>query len=348
MPRRSSCVHRSIPAVLLVPALAMAQAPGNAACPHFELSAVPGRLDSPLLRETSGLVAGRRSPGVLWIHNDSGDSTRFFAINQQGELLAEFDLQGPDIEAKDWEDIAIGPGRSADASYLYLGDIGDNATRRTTIDVYRVLEPSVDTTARRKKVAIDRGQVERITLQYPGSKPHNAETLLVDPVDGALYVVTKDLDSGRVFRASAEMLKDHAHLTLAQVAAVNPRRFDIRVTGLTGGDISADGAWIILRNRTEGFLWPRKPGTSLAATLSANPEAPCLISVGDGETLGLLPDGSAYFTIQEGVGRPVFRFDRETPAPPRPRRPTREPPDIDFVLPIAIGQMRTDYFDRQR
>ena len=46
-----------------------------------------GAVQSDLITEASGIVAGRRSPGVLWVHNDSGDAPRIYAIDEKANLL---------------------------------------------------------------------------------------------------------------------------------------------------------------------------------------------------------------------------------------------------------------------
>ena len=71
------------------------------------------------LREASGLVASRSHPGVLWAHNDSGDDPRLYALTTSGRHLGVFTLDG--AEARDWEDLAIGPGPEPGVDYLYAG-----------------------------------------------------------------------------------------------------------------------------------------------------------------------------------------------------------------------------------
>ena len=97
----------------------------------------PGRragiVRSELIREASGIVASRRNPGVLWVHNDSGDMARVFAITASGEFLGVCNIAG--ATARDWEDIAIGPGPDPDQHYLYLGDIGDNQAKYPDVTV---------------------------------------------------------------------------------------------------------------------------------------------------------------------------------------------------------------------
>ncbi len=97
---------------------------------HWRLSEIQDRK----IRESSGLARSRTYQGVYWTHNDSGDTARFFAINDSGSLLAEFTVTG--AGQIDWEDIAID-----DAGFLYLGDFGNNGNDRDDLVVYRVAEP---------------------------------------------------------------------------------------------------------------------------------------------------------------------------------------------------------------
>src|SRR6476660_5572829 len=97
----------------------------EAACAHTLTASTVGTIASNALAETSGIAASRRASGVWWVHNDSGDRARVFAIGNDGRDLGEFDLAG--AAAVDWEDIAVGPGPSAGTSSLYLADIGDKA-----------------------------------------------------------------------------------------------------------------------------------------------------------------------------------------------------------------------------
>jgi len=44
--------------------------------------------------ELSGLIVSRRQPGILYVHNDSGDSSRFFAIGTDASLKEIFYFKG--------------------------------------------------------------------------------------------------------------------------------------------------------------------------------------------------------------------------------------------------------------
>jgi hypothetical protein len=73
-------------------------------------------------------------------------------------------------------------------------------------------------------------RVERIVLNYP-DRTQDAETLLVDPVDGGIYIITKW--GGLMYRASDDGM-------LLQVAKLPW----VGIT--TGGDISQNGKRIIV------------------------------------------------------------------------------------------------------
>ena len=55
-----------------------------------------GEFTSPKITECSGLAVSRKNPGVLWVHNDSGDSARLFAVKEDGTLLGVFRLAQAD------------------------------------------------------------------------------------------------------------------------------------------------------------------------------------------------------------------------------------------------------------
>ena len=77
-------------------------------------------------------------------------------------------------------------------SYLYIGDIGDNNGTRSEVVVYRVAEPTLTTASAKltKKRPEATESAEAIRLRYPDGK-YDAETLLVHPASGNIYIVTK-------------------------------------------------------------------------------------------------------------------------------------------------------------
>lgn len=282
--------------------------------------------------EASGIAASRLDDNVLWLHNDSGDTARFFAIDREGFHHARYVLPG--AEAIDWEDMAAGPGPDGNTPYLYFADIGDNASQRPEVFVYRLPEPSValqiDTPTDNQVVDFD-----KLTLRYP-DHPHDAETLLVDPVTGDLLIVTKELQTGVsfVFRAAAPIAAE-APITLEQVGQIDFKSLPSALTppagapplvanlGFlpTGGDISSDGSLIIVRTYGTIWIWERPDGSSVAAAFAGAPvELPSELEP-QGEAIAFDANGGGYVTVSEGSFPPLRHFVAqrgaacETPTP---------------------------------
>lgn len=93
------------------------------------------KLESKDINEMSGIAASRRFKGVYWVHNDSGDEARFFAIDRMGKSIGRasgFELPG--ASNLDWEDVAV------DGDTIYLADTGNNLNFRKSLTVYAVKE----------------------------------------------------------------------------------------------------------------------------------------------------------------------------------------------------------------
>ena len=184
------------------------------------------------LPEGSGVAASRRTPGVFWAHNDSGDPV-LFALDSQGAVKGRVRVSGAQVD--DWEDIAV--GACPQGTCLYVGDIGDNNGRRKHVTIYRVPEPSPGDSAT--------ANAEAFQASYPGG-PHDAESLFVT-ADSRVFIVTKgspgvvalyrfpsELASGRVMQL--ERVGE-------PVAGENVKPEDRP----TAADISPDGRWIAIR-----------------------------------------------------------------------------------------------------
>ncbi len=273
-------------------------------CRAFLAGAALGALKGDKLGEISGLADSRRNPGVLWLHNDSGDKARIFAVNLAGALLSELALPG--VQAIDWEDIAVGPGPQPGKTYLYLGDIGDNLANRKTIQVYRAAEPLVDPGL--PGASQNLTGIEKLELRYPDGA-HDAESLLVDPWSGDLMLLTKDEDGKSKLYLAKAPLQAGTVVDLVKAGKLEFGKGVLPGDALaTAGDISADGLSIGLRSRDTAFEWRRLPGESVAMTLLA---APCVVALAQedqGEAFGYAADGTGFHTVGEGKGSKMLFY----------------------------------------
>ena len=214
--------------------------------------------------------------------------------------LGQYGLAG--ASAVDWEDIAVGPGPVAGKSYLYVGDIGDNAKARTAIQVYRVREPTVVLTPVAPPPQTLTG-VAKLTFVYPDG-PHNAEALLVDPSSGELFIVTKEpLGTAQVFRTPANLTVGST-TTLASVATVS-----LGIGGaVTGADVTPAGDVVGLRTYFSVVLFPRLAGSPLAQAFTQPSCQGATRASHRGRPSGSRADGRGYITASEGVSPPLHRF----------------------------------------
>jgi hypothetical protein len=243
------------------------------------------------LTELSGLAASRTNANVLYAHNDSGDSARFFAIGFDGSTLGELRLK--DADAVDWEDIAVGP--CPQGSCVYLGDIGDNDRNRDSYAVFRVAEPVIDVAQPAAKQSL---AWEQFSFHYPNHARYNAETLLVHPQTGDLYVVTKrdGAEESHVFRFP-QPLYTTGEVELIPVADLPVPKED--EMPLTGGDIHPSGTALLLRTRDRLYLASVPSGQPFEAAFTASWEKIWAADEPQGEAVAWLPSGTAYVTASE-------------------------------------------------
>ncbi len=253
-------------------------------CAAYQPAEEVGRVASPRLSEISG-AAGGAEPETVWVHNDSGDGPRIYALGLGGDLLATIRLRP--AQADDWEDMAV--GLSADGTTnLYVGDIGDRGDPRRRIDIYRLALPA----ARDGEAPVD-----RMVVEYPDG-PHDAEALLADGDD--LYIVTKSLTGRAAVYATGPFVP-------GERVASTVGELDLGLgSPVTAGDLSADGSLVALRSYRAVWMWQRAAGRSVAETLQGEP---CRLSVsgeGQGEALAFL--GRDFVTLSEGDASPIHLY----------------------------------------
>lgn len=265
---------------------------------------VAGTLGDPAITESSGLVASARNPGLLWTHNDSGGGPVLYCLGPTGSSCGTWTVTA--AAARDWEDIAAGPGPEPGVPYLYVGDIGDNEGALAEIRVWRVPEP---------EVAADDGAAtepaEAIRLRYPDG-PHDAEALLVNPASGDLYVITKDRSAAGVYKAPAP-LDPATAVTMERVAvlAVGRSNVDPRSSFVTGADITADASRVILATYGAGYELVLPPTAAAFDEIWAAPLTPVPLGPrAQGEAVAYRSDGRALYATSEGASTPFHVTER--------------------------------------
>jgi hypothetical protein len=251
-----------------------------------QLSEIPSALP-----ELSGLATSQLHPGILYTHNDSGDTARFFAINQKAEVNAEIHLSG--VTATDWEDINVGPCPSG--SCVYVGDTGDNKLERNQLVIYRVPEPDPLPT----DGSIISVTPESFPFIYPDGR-HNAETILVHPITGQIFIVIKETGIPATVYEMPLPLQPDVQVTLTLVTSLAIPPADGIVTD---GSFHPCGDRLLIRTTSTTGLYEmtRAPGDSMASLFGAPPVMVPVAVETQGEAVSYAQDGRSYFTSGETV-----------------------------------------------
>ena len=182
------------------------------------------------ITESSGLAASHLHPGVYWTHNDSNDGPYIYAVDSStGRTVATVTFSGVG-KPRDVEAISIGPHNE-----IYVGDIGDNLDGTWPyVWIYKLPEPKV-----LKNQTI---RATQYVVKYSDGA-RNAESLIVHPKTGRVYIIDKKEDGGHLFEGPATLsssgtnyFKPIAAVDLwATDAAFSPNGQQLAVRGYLGG-----------------------------------------------------------------------------------------------------------------
>jgi hypothetical protein len=244
--------------------------------------------------ESSGLGASRRVRGSYFTHNDSGDVARFFRFDAKGEVTGVYLLEG--VKAVDWEDMEV--ATVSGKTYVYLADVGDNGRVREEIFVHRVREPEAD---------LGNGVLrsETYRLKYPDRK-NDCEAFLVDPKSGSLILVTKARDGKTsVYSTPAPVAGSQSTMKLI----VDDLKINTGQLGgnlITGGSVSPDGKWVILKTYAGGYLY--SAGENFESWVKSTPIPVQFPLEKQGEAVCFALDNRTLISSSEGNPCPIQTF----------------------------------------
>ena len=231
------------------PAPTPVSSPRASTAPGVTLRTVP--LAPGVNDEASGVAFATTAPGLLFLVDDGTGTADLAVVDEQGALVTRVDLDG--MSAGNAEALSAGPCGAAvprpdggtGGTCLYVGDIGDNAQRRTDVVVYRAAEPDLSAGATGRPlpdpitVAADEWH-----YSYP-DRAQNAESMMVAP-DGSIIIVTKPRngDPHRMYRGrpgggSLEFVREFT-------VPGSPRPLRTILTGNVATDLSATPGRVLL------------------------------------------------------------------------------------------------------
>jgi predicted esterase len=271
-----------------------------------------GVVRSRALSEVSGLALAKNEALRLWAHNDSGDAARLFLISSAGELLMEVELEG--ASHTDWEDMCA--FEQEGKRYLLVGDIGDNAARRSECQLYLLSEPEFESQADSQSRAPKKEKVaaRKVSFQFEDG-PRNCESLGFDSTSNSLLLVEKLLGSAAE-GTNAGVYQLNLGKQLGEKSAsdseplVAKRIGELPWRNVTGLDLSDDGRRLFVRTYFEGYLLERDAAHSWQQRLEQPlPKAIRLPVEAQGEAVCLTSDASAVVLTSEFTFQPIWKLE---------------------------------------
>ncbi|QRO01087.1 cell wall anchor protein [Archangium violaceum] len=253
-----------------------------------------GTVASTAIVEPSGLAASRVTPGVLYVHNE--DTTAVVAIStSNASTVGSFTVAN--VTPADWEDIATGPCPAGQC--IYMGDIGrisaNFPTPPSTFAVYRMKEPDIAGGQTSGTLT-----AEQFPFKYPDT-PQNAESIMVHPTTGDIYVITKD-GSGlsKVYKFPQPLPAPGTMSTLLFVANLQlPTNGDTNFASATAAAIHPCANRFLLRTYRKVYEYRAPAGGAFETAFAATPVSLTDTVEGQGEAIEYEANGAGYFTMSE-------------------------------------------------
>ncbi len=267
-----------------------------------------GLVTAAAVDEISGLAASRQHPGILWVHNDSGNPAELYALDESAELRATLQIEG--ARNIDWEDLAL--FEDGGRHWLLIADTGDNGGLRHEAQLHFVAEP--------ESIA-DGTSVAARTLRF--SWPNGArdcEAMAVDVGERAIYLISKkrvppelyrlpldaDSSAGPVVAERVGQLQ-HISQPSARDLARNPvyGRYRAQITAM---DISRDGRQMAVLNYLQARIYARRQGESWTEAIARKPRDLPFPWTAQAEAIGFAADGRSLWLGSEILPAPLLQI----------------------------------------
>lgn len=273
-------------------------------CVRYAAPVDTGLLPGFELIEVSGIAASRQTPGVFWMHNDSGHPPILQAFLADGRRRAQIPL---DPGLRDLEDVAVARCPTSERSCIWVADSGDNLRARDEIRILAVPEPPLPGEADRGELAVD--GIVTLRRRYPDG-PHDVEALVVAPGGDRLWLFTKTEDEPTLIFTSDTVDPSAVLLEAGQFDAPGVAVPMGRM--VTGADLHPDGDRLAIRVYTGSYeYWLDERGIAGIGDLPARQVALGPLSEPQGEAIAYGADGRSLWTVSEsGAGnQPIHRYD---------------------------------------
>lgn len=273
------------------------------------------RIQDKRLDEISGMACSTRLPGVLWVHNDSGDDPRLFAVGPDGETMGILEITN--ARARDWEDMTR--FELEGEPWLLIADVGDNDAVRHDITIYLLPEPDPREFETQSTLRVRATSVLRYHYE---NGPRDCEGVAVDVPNRQILLISKRTSPPVLYTLPLDLARDDddAPLTARKstplVGIKPPTPAEAAIAGrlgkhrswVTAFDISDDNRSAAVLTYGNVYLYHREDGQSWIEVLGGEPERLPVKGLPQAESLCFDEGGATLLLTTEDKRPPLQRY----------------------------------------
>jgi hypothetical protein len=206
-----------------------------------------GWIRSALVKECSGITKSRSQKDVFWVHNDSNNDSRIFAVRENGLPAGAYPSSEKGVRVTnalnfDWEDVT-----SDDLGRLIIADTGNNIPLRSVLTLYRVDPPDPVS-------GEDQTRAEKMLLYFPDHliPAYNCEAVFW--AAGSIYLLTKTRGGAHTGLYTAGPFEHGKIVPLNKICSFD---FDAPVTS---AETSPDRRKLAVLTYKSVWLFEKSPG----------------------------------------------------------------------------------------
>jgi hypothetical protein len=229
---------------------------------------------------------------LVYTMNDEDGSPQIFAVEvATGKTIGTADLNPALPSNADPESIRL----DVKTGILYLADIGDNDANRPTF-------PTTGYTALYGLPEFGPGDhgtlpCKRYPVAFPGDAKINAESLAINPVNGRMYIITKEAGGSRLYRLPSPLVPN------AKNVMTFVRRLE--TANVSDATFTINGQWLLVRSASPDIAVYDDNNFRKAGAFSGTVQA-------KGESIAAEPNGKSVLLGSEGrggngKGSPIYR-----------------------------------------
>jgi len=265
-------------------------------------------IQSPSIKEASGLAVSSRNPDFLWLINDSGAPPLLHLCDVNGNERGVVSVKG--ARNVDWEDITSFSVNGE--NFLLIADTGDNSSKRDNCTLYVIEEPILPSPG--SNLAMETTPRLTISFTYEDG-PRDCESVAVDVSSQEILLISKRTKPPALYQLPLQLHGHDSTLVARRVCALEvnappsgfPVPFGNQPTGMT---ITPDGCIAAVLTYYGVFLFPKTKPESWKDAFSRKPQILAPHQLPQAEAIGLAKDGKTIFVTSEGNNPELVTYQR--------------------------------------